>query len=103
MIHLIFWGVCIVYFQLERALRDMHEECAKTKTTSETTVVELNARMEELQKLTLDVRERSCSVNAKLAELDRKNSELDRKLQDLEDRESILQREQSSLNQEYAV
>lgn len=85
---------------LERALRDMHEENAKSKATSETTVADLNARMEDLQKLNLDVEKRSHSVDAKLAESDRKISELDRKLQDLEDRENILQRERFSLTQE---
>uniref|UniRef100_A0A803KV77 Nuclear matrix constituent protein 1-like protein n=1 Tax=Chenopodium quinoa TaxID=63459 RepID=A0A803KV77_CHEQI len=88
--------VCI----LQRALRDMNEELAKGKATSETTVADLNARMEELQILNLDVEKRSRSVDAKLAESDRKNSELNRKLQDLEVREDILQREQLSLTQE---
>ena len=81
----------------------MNEELAKGKATSETTVADLNARMEELQILNLDVEKRSRSVDAKLAESDRKNSELNRKLQDLEVREDILQREQLSLTQEYAV
>uniref|UniRef100_A0A803L7A5 Nuclear matrix constituent protein 1-like protein n=1 Tax=Chenopodium quinoa TaxID=63459 RepID=A0A803L7A5_CHEQI len=85
---------------LKRALRDMNEEHAKGKATSETNVADLNARMEELQILNLDVEKRSRSVDAKLAESDRKNSELNRKLQDLEVRENILQREQLSLTQE---
>ncbi|KMT08442.1 hypothetical protein BVRB_6g141190 [Beta vulgaris subsp. vulgaris] len=85
---------------LERALRDIHEEHTRTKATSETSVANLNARMEELQKLNLDVERRSCSVDARLAESDRKNSELDRKLQDLEVRENVLQTEQLLLAQD---
>ncbi|KNA06715.1 hypothetical protein SOVF_178410 [Spinacia oleracea] len=89
---------CLV--DLERALRDIHEEHAKNKNTSETTVADLNSRMEELQRQNLDVEKRSRTVDAKLAESNRKNSELDRKLQDLEVHENILQREKLSLTQE---
>lgn len=84
-------------------MRDIHEEHAKAKTASETTVTDLNGHMDELRKRKLDVEEKACSVDAKLAELDRQNFELDRKLQDLEDRENILYREKLSLTQEYVV
>ncbi|XP_057528626.1 nuclear matrix constituent protein 1-like [Amaranthus tricolor] len=89
---------CVV--DLERAMRDIHEDHAKAKATSETTVTDLNAHMDELRKRKLDVEEKACSVDAKLAELDRQNFELDRKLQDLEDRENILYREKLSLTQD---
>lgn len=89
---------CVI--DLERALRDMHGEHSKIKSTSEATMTDVNARIEILETIRLEVEGKSHSANTKLAEADRKISELDRKLQDLETRESILKREHLTLTQE---
>lgn len=85
---------------LERALRDMHEEHSKIKDTSKTTVADINAEMEVLETKRVELEAKSQSVNAKLAEVDRKTSELNRKLKDMEARENILKMERLTLIQE---
>lgn len=85
---------------LERALRDMREEHAKIKDTSKTTVADINAQMEVLEKKRVELEAKSLSVNIKLAEVDRKTYELDRKLKDLEAHENILKMERLTLTQE---
>ncbi|KAH9625071.1 hypothetical protein KSS87_010561 [Heliosperma pusillum] len=89
---------CLV--DLERALRDMHEEHAKLKASSETSMADINTHLETLEKKRLDLEAKSHVADAKLAAAEKKNSELDMKLQDLETRERILQREHISLTEE---
>ncbi|KAG0462995.1 hypothetical protein HPP92_021471 [Vanilla planifolia] len=89
---------CVV--DLEKALREMRADLAKTKFTSEKKLTDAHALEASLEEKKLEIEAKLHAIDARLAEENRNNSEMDRKFEELEIRERKLRRDLSSLNTE---
>ncbi|XP_021910300.1 protein CROWDED NUCLEI 3 isoform X1 [Carica papaya] len=83
--------------ELEKALRDMQEEHAQMKLTSENKLSDAKDLVVGIDEKLLEAEEKMRVAEAQLAEVNRKSSEMDIKLQEVEARENVLQREHLSL------
>lgn len=88
--------------QLEKALREMHEEHAQIRREAEAKMADASSLVVGIEEKSLDTDAKLCAAYAKLGEVNRKSSELDMRLQEVVARESVLRREQFSLSAEYA-
>ncbi|KAB2624353.1 nuclear matrix constituent protein 1-like protein [Pyrus ussuriensis x Pyrus communis] len=86
--------------QLEKALREMHEEHAQIRREAEAKMADASSLVVGIEETSLETDAKLCAAYAKLVEVNRKSSELDMRLQEVEARESVLRREQFSLSAE---
>ncbi|XP_004297151.1 PREDICTED: putative nuclear matrix constituent protein 1-like protein [Fragaria vesca subsp. vesca] len=83
--------------ELEKSLREMHEEYTRTKRASEAKLADANALIVSVEDKSLVTDEKFLAAEAKLAEANKKSLEVERRLQEVETQENVLRREQASL------
>lgn len=88
--------------QLEKALRNIREEIAEVKFTSEKKITDAQSLEASLEEKSLEIEGKLHAADARLAEANRKKSQADRDLEEAEARQRRLEKEKIYFETEYA-
>ena len=87
--------------QLEKAVREIREEIALVKFTSQKKIADAQSLEANLEEKSLEIEGKLHAADAKLAEANRKKSQADRDLEEVETRQRRMEKEKLYFETEY--
>jgi hypothetical protein len=87
--------------QLEKAVREIREEIALVKFTSQKKIADAQSLEANLEEKSLEIEAKLHAADAKLAEANRKKSQADRDLEEVEARQRRIEKEKQYFETEY--
>jgi peptidoglycan hydrolase CwlO-like protein len=89
--------------QLEKAVREIREEIALVKFTSQKKIADAQSLEANLEEKSLEIEAKLHAADAKLAEANRKKSHADRDLEEVEARQRRIEKEKQYFENEYGI